>query len=135
VSTYLAELTFRIFLIELAVSGANYFVLMRRIYEPRVGELRAHQIGMSTRIVYIFVFAYILLERSHGYTTSETFVAGTFWLGLILAFEWVGSFMLRRPLHEILVGWDVNRGYMWPYVLLAYLFSPVLVGLILHPGP
>ena len=75
-STYLAELTFRIWAIELAVSGVNYFVVMKRIYEPRVGELHAHQIGMSTRIVYIFVFAYILLARSLGYTTSETFVAG-----------------------------------------------------------
>ena len=61
---------------------------MTRVYEPRVGELRAHQIGMSTRIAYIFVFAYLLLDRSHGYTTSETFVAGAFWLGMILAFEW-----------------------------------------------
>ena len=62
-STYLAELTFRIWAIELAVSGVNYFVVMKRIYEPRVGELHAHQIGMSTRIVYRFVFAYILLAR------------------------------------------------------------------------
>jgi hypothetical protein len=135
VSTYLAELTFRIWVIELAVSGVNYFVLMTRVYEPRVGELRAHQIGMSTRIGYVFVFAYLLLNRSHGYTTSETFVAGVFWLGMILAFEWVGSLIQRRPVHEILIGWRINRGYMWPYVLLAYLFSPLIVGLILHPGP
>jgi hypothetical protein len=135
VSTYLAELTFRIWVIELAVSAVNYFVLMKRVYEPRVGELRAHQVGMSTRIAYIFVFAYILLDRSHGYTTSETFVAGAFWLGLILAFEWIGSFIQRRPVREILIGWHINRGYMWPYVLLAYLASPLIVGVVLHPGP
>jgi hypothetical protein len=135
VSTYLAELTFRVWLIEILVSSVNYFVLMKLVYEPRVGELRAHQIGMSTRIAYILLFAYVLLDRSHGYTTSETFVAGAFWLGMILAFEWVGSFILRRPVSEILVGWHINRGYMWPYVLLAYLFSPLIVGLILHPGP
>jgi len=135
VSTYLAELTFRVWFVEILVSGFNYFVLMRRVYEPRVGELRAHQIGMSTRIVYIFGFAYVLLDRSHGYTTSETFVAGAFWMGMVLAFEWVGSFMQRRPVHEILIGWHVNRGYMWPYVLLAYLLSPLIVGLTLNPGP
>ena len=134
-STYLAELTFRVWFIEILVSGVNYFVLMKQVYEPRVGELRAHQIGMSMRIAYIFLFAYVLLDRSHAYTTSETFVAGAFWLGMILAFEWVGSFILRRPVTEILVGWHINRGYMWPYVLLAYLFSPLIVGLILHPGP
>ena len=134
-SRYLAELVFRIWLIELAVSAVNYFVLMRRVYEPRWGELRAHQVGMTTRIVYIFAFAYVLLARSHGYTTAETLVAGAFWLGLVLVFEWVGSFIQRRPVREILVGWNLARGYMWPYVLLAYLLSPLLVGVVLHPGP
>jgi hypothetical protein len=134
-STYLAELTFRVWLIELAVSAVNYFVLINRVYEPRFGELRAHQIGMSTRILYIFVFAYFLLDSSNGYTTLETLYAGGFWLALVLAFEWVGSLILRRPVHEILIGWHINRGYMWPYVLLTYLFSPLLVGVVLHPGP
>lgn len=134
-SRYLAELTFRIWLIEIAVSAFNYFVLMRRVYEPRWGELRAHRVGMTTRIVYIFAFAYVLLDRSHGYTTGETLVAGAFWLGLVLVFEWVGSFIQRRPVHEILVGWSIARGYMWPYVLVSYLLSPLLVGVTLHPGP
>lgn len=132
--THLAEITFRIWLLELAVSAVNYFVLMQRVYEPRVGELRAHQIGMSTRIAYIFVFAYLLLYYSGGYTTLESFYAGAFWLAMIIAFEWIGSFILRRPVHEILIGWHVNRGYMWPYVLFAYLFSPLIVGLLLSPG-
>lgn len=40
--------------LEIVVSGFNYFVLMRRVYEPRYGVLKAHQIGMTTRIVSIF---------------------------------------------------------------------------------
>jgi len=32
---------------------------------------------------------------------------------------------------EILEGWHVENGYMWPYVLAAYLLSPLLVGLLL----
>jgi hypothetical protein len=54
-SSYLAETTFRVWLIEIVVSGVNHFVLMNRVYEPRVGALRAHRIGMTTRIAYIFV--------------------------------------------------------------------------------
>jgi hypothetical protein len=134
-STDLAELTFRVWLIELMVSGVNYLVLMRRVYEPRVGVLRAHQIGMSTRIGYIFIFAFFLLHFSAGYTTLESLCAGCLWLAMILAFEWIGSFILRRPVHEILEGWHLEKGYMWPYVLLAYLLSPLVVGLVLHPGP
>lgn len=39
---------------EILVSGFNYFVLMSLVYEPRVVVLAANQIGMATRIAYIF---------------------------------------------------------------------------------
>jgi hypothetical protein len=47
----------------------------------------------------------------------------------------VGSFLLRRPVHEILEGWHIERGYMWPYVLAAYFFSPLIVGSPFEPPP
>lgn len=53
VNAYLLMITFRVWVIEVAVSGVNYFVLMNRVYTPRFGELRSHQIGMATRIAYI----------------------------------------------------------------------------------
>ncbi len=31
-------------------------------------------------------------------------LAGTYWLLLVLAFEWIGSVILRRPVHEIFEG-------------------------------
>lgn len=125
---------FRAWVIELPVSWLNYYVLVRRVYEPRVGELRAHQIGMSIRIVYIFVYAYGLLYFAGRYRTLDLIYAGLFWMGLWLAFEWFGSALMRRPLREILIGWHVNRGYMWPYVLVAYLLAPLIVGKLLDPG-
>jgi hypothetical protein len=132
VNTYLLMITFRVWFCEIAVSGFNYFVLMKRVYEPRVGELRAHRIGMTTRIVYIFFpFAYALVRFAHVHAVPEFLLAGTYWLLMVLAFEWVGSFLLRRPVHEILEGWHVENGYMWPYVLAAYFFSPLVVGLLL----
>ena len=111
VNSYLLMITFRVALVEIAVSGFNYFVLMNRVYQPRYGELRAHQVGMSTRIGYIFLFAYLIpyFAKTHA--------------------------VLRRPVHEVLVGWHVERGYMWPYVLLAYVSSPLIVGSLLQPGP
>jgi hypothetical protein len=44
------------------------------------------------------------------------------------------SFLIRRPVREILVGCHVRRGHMWPYVLLTYLLSQLIVGTTLHPG-
>ena len=87
---------------------------------------------MTTRIVYIFFpFAYALVRFTHVHAVPELLLAGTYWLLMVLAFEWVGSFLLRRPVHAILEGWHVENGYMWPYVLTAYFFSPLVVGLLL----
>ena len=123
----------RVWLTEILISGFNYFVLMKLVYEPAWGELTAHQIGMSTRIVYIFILAYLLLRYSKGYETRDLAHLGILWLSLTLAFEWGGSFAIGRPVHEILVGWNIFKGYMWPYVLLAYLLSNLIVGVTLHP--
>jgi hypothetical protein len=107
---------------------------MNLVYEPRWGALTAHQIGMSTRIVYIFVLAYLLLRYVKEYNTKDLVLVGFVWLGLEEIFEWGGSFILRRSVKEILIGWNIFAGYMWPYVMLAYLFSNLIVGVTLHPG-
>ena len=127
-------MTFRVWLLELPVAAVNAFVLMDRVYRPRVGAKRAHQIAMSTRIVYLFGFAYLLDRLAGRYTRLDLLYAGLFWLGLMLLFEWGGSVLIRRPVHEILVGWHVERGYLWPYVLVAYLLGPFLVGLAVRAG-
>jgi len=134
VNIVLLKTAVRVWLIEILVSGFNFFVFMNLIYEPRWGVLTAHQIGMSTRIVYISIFAYLLLRYVKDYETKDLIHVGILWLGLTLAFEWPGSFALRRPVEEILVGWNIFAGYMWPYVLLTYLLSPIVVGVVLHPG-
>jgi len=134
VNAHLLMITFRVWFFELALSAFNYFVLMNLVYAPRVGALRAHRIGMTTRIVYIFPFAYALVLFAHIDSVPEFLLAGTYWVLMVLAFEWIGSFILRRPVHEILEGWHVENGYMWPYVLLAYFLSPLVVGVLLSPG-
>ncbi len=133
-NTILLKTAIRVWLMEILVSGFNFFVLMNLIYEPRWGVLTAHQIGMSTRIMYIYVFAYLLLRYVREYRTVDLIHVGILWLGLTLAFEWLGSLAMGRPVEEILVGWNVYAGFMWPYVLLSYLLSNLIVGIILHPG-
>ena len=130
----LLKTAIRVWLMEILVSGFNFFVLMNLVYEPRLGVLVAHQIGMSTRIVYISIFAYLLLRYVKEYETKDLIHVGILWLGLTLAFEWLGSFALGRPVEEILVGWNIFTGYMWPYVLLTYLLSNLVVRTVLHPG-
>lgn len=132
-NTRLLKTAARVWLMEILVSGFNFFVLMNLIYEPSWGPLLAHQIGMSTRIVYIFVFAYFLLRFAKEYDTSDLVHVGILWLVLTLLFEWAGSLVIGRPVEEILIGWNVFAGYMWPYVLLAYLLSNPIIGTIFRP--
>lgn len=55
---------------------------------------------------------------------------GLIWLLFILDFEWGGSFLMHHPVKEILIGWHIENGYMWPYVLIIYFLSPTITGLI-----
>lgn len=133
-NTVLLKTAVRVWLMEILVSGFNFFVLMNFVYEPLWGPLVAHQIGMSTQIVYISIFAFFLLRFVKKYETKDLAHVGLLWLGLTLLFEWGGSLAIGRPVQEILIGWNIVAGYMWPYVLLSYLLSPLMVGTILHPG-
>ena len=131
-NTVLLKVGVRVWLMEILVSGFNFFVLINLVYEPRWGTLVAHQIGMSSRIVYIFIFAYLLVRYVKNYETRDLIHVGLLWLGLTLLFEWGGSLATGRPVEEILIGWNILAGYMWPYVLLTYLLSPLIVGTILR---
>jgi hypothetical protein len=133
-NTRLLSTAFRVWLMETLVSGFNFFVLMGMVYEPAWGSLVAHQVGMTTRIVYIFVFAYLLLRYVKEYETLDLIHVGLLWVALELLFEWGGSLLIGRPVEEILIGWNIFAGYMWPYVLVTYLFSNLIVGVALHPG-
>ncbi len=129
-NTHLLMLTFRVWLIELALAAVNWFVLAERVYRPRFGSLRAHQIAMLTRMVWVLVLSAFLLHFARTYSMLDTVVAGLFWVVLWLVFEWGGSLQMRRPVSEVLVGWHVRQGFLWPYVLATYLLAPLLVGLL-----
>lgn len=125
---YLLMMTFRVWLAEVPLAAVNAFVLMDRVYAPRVGALHAHQIAMTTRIVIIIVLAYVITGLAPDRRTLSLLAAGLFWMTLWLVFEWGGSLLIGRPVQEILVGWHVEQGYLWPFVLLTYLLAPLLVG-------
>jgi hypothetical protein len=118
--------------VEIGLSAINFFVLINLIYEPHLGELLAHQIGMSTRIAYVFVLSYFIVRPLKSYRKRDLLVVGVLWMCSWLVFEWGGSLAVGRPVSEIVVGWNILKGYMWPYVLATYLFSTLIVGAALH---
>jgi hypothetical protein len=129
---------FRVWLTEIVLSGVNYFLLMGLVLEPLLGELHSHQIGMTVRIAYIFSLSYLFLRSNPSFTRRDLIHAGVLWLGSALAFEWLGSTLVqRRSVDDILIGWRIWEGYMWPYVLLAYFSANYIVGTLIgtHAEP
>ncbi len=124
--------TFRFWFVDALLSGINFSVFMILLYEPMWGPLVSHQIGMTTRILYIFILAFFLLRIVKEYEIKELFSAGLLWLGMTLLFEWGGSALIGRPVEDTLIGWNIIVGYMWPYVLATYFFSIPVVGAIHH---
>ena len=117
--------------LEIGLSAINFFVLINQVYEPRLGSLVAHQIGMSTRIAYIFVLAFFIVRGVKEYTTRDLLFVGLLWMGSWLVIEWGGSLAMGRLVSEIVVGWNIFKGYMWPYVLLSYLTSSLIIGSVM----
>lgn len=131
-TAYALMITFRVWLAEIPLAAFNAFVLMDRVYAPRLGVLRAHQVAMTTRIVWVVALGFVIAHYAGSRHVVPLLLSGLFWMGMWLVFEWAGSLLIRRPVHEILVGWHVERGYMWPYVLLAYLLAPLLAGTLIR---
>ncbi|MFW9996889.1 MAG: hypothetical protein ACFFD4_32910 [Candidatus Odinarchaeota archaeon] len=115
-------------LVDAVFAFLNFMILMNLIYEPILGELPAHRIGMMTRIALIFILSFFLLRMVKEYETVDLLQVGVFWLILELLLEWGGSLLMGRPVEEILVGWNLLDGHIWILVLLAYLIGPYIVG-------
>ena len=130
---YLLMTTFRVWLVEVPLAAVNAFILMDRVYAPRVGALHAHQLAMATRILLALVLAYVITRLAGDHRRGSLLLAGLFWMTLWLGFEWIGSLLIRRRVDEILVGWHIERGYMWPYVLVTYLLAPLVMVLTAPP--
>jgi len=133
-NTRLLKVGIRFWLVDTLIAAFNFFVLMNLVYEPRWGSLVAHQIGMSTRIVVVSVLAYFMLRYVGKCNTKDLILIGLVWLGLEEIFEWGGSFIPGRSVEDILIGWNIFAGYVWPYVMLAYVLANLIVGVTLHPG-
>jgi hypothetical protein len=117
--------------VEIGFSAVNFFILINLVYDPAWGNPLAHQVGMATRIAYIFILTYFMLRGVKDFIARDLLMVGAMWMGAWLVFEWGGSLAVGRPVSEILIGWNIFKGYMWPYVLLAYLFASLIVGSIM----
>ena len=123
-----AMVTFRVCLLEVPLAAVNTFVLTDRVYAPRVGALHAHQLAMTTRIAWILLLGLAVSHYARELGPVSLVDMGLLWATFWLVLEWTGSLLVHQPMHQILLSRHLEQGYMWPYVLLAYVVSPSLAG-------
>lgn len=101
--------------------------LREKLLVPRLGELRAHQLG-TIAVCGVIAAIIVVAMRWLQPTSGEAWAIGLLWVVLTLLFE-VGlfHFALGLPWQRLLADYDVAKGRLWPLVLVTELVVPNVV--------
>ncbi len=100
--------------------------LREGLLKPRMGDLRAHQIG-TVLVCIVFGALIVAFVRWTALSESHAVAIGCMWTAMTVAFEigmvkaWMG-----KPWPAVFADYDVRRGRVWILVLLTTLAGPWL---------
>ena len=99
-------------------------------YQPFTGELAGHMISTVT-FVFLFAFYVWLLEKYLPLKTAgQAITTGTMWLFMTAIFEFIfGHYVVGHPWDHLLSDYNIFKGRLWSFVLLATLLAPYIVGM------
>lgn len=103
--------------------------LRNALFEPWVGELRAHQLSVLTGSLAFFGVAYALLHKDVRDTPDRKLLGlGAIWTVATIIFEFgFGHWVMGNSWSTLIADYNVANGRLWPAVLLALMLSPLLV--------
>ncbi|MGD2215860.1 MAG: hypothetical protein PVJ64_03850 [Gemmatimonadales bacterium] len=108
------------------VIAATLGGLRESLLTPRIGELRAHQIGTAAVCVVVAVIIVLSIPWLDP-TTSQAVAIGALWVILTLVFEFgVFHYIVGEPWERLLADYNVMKGRLWPLVLVTELVVPYL---------
>lgn len=100
-----------------------------RIYQPRLGVLKAHYIAVVIAIFLFFALSYVQLkDRVSVLSLSDLLLIGITWVACTVLFEFVaGHYLFKSSWEKLFYDYNILKGRVWVLFLLTELFSPFLI--------
>lgn len=96
--------------------------------EPRLGSLRARQIGVFVGCGVIFAFAWFLVGWLAARSKVQLLLIGSLWAVLTIGFEIGLGRLLGLSWDRITEDYDPARGGLMLFGLIFMMFAPLLAG-------
>src|SRR5688572_23048203 len=104
-------------------------LIREKLFRPKAGELRAHQISVLTACAAFFILAYFMLNRSVRETADKKLLlTGAVWMVMTVLFEFgFGHYAGGASWKRLIQDYNVREGRLWILVLLTLFMTPFLV--------
>jgi len=101
---------------------------LRTLYlAPVIGDFPARRVGVFVAIALIFVITLAFTRWMGARTKAQLLGIGLLWVALTVTFEFgLGMGVLHYNLSRMLSDYDLSRGGLMVFGLLAMLFTPLL---------
>ena len=111
-------------LVAAIVNGA----VRQSVLLPAMGEQAARVMSTIMLSGVIFGIGWLMSGFLNLVSSREAWLVGALWLGLILAFEFLGGhFLFGTPSSKLLEDYNVAQGRIWILVLFVTALTPVIV--------
>jgi hypothetical protein len=109
---------------------------LRTLYlAPALGDFPARRVGVLIGTALIFVVALAFTRWIGARSRRQLLGIGALWVGLTVAFEvLLGRALLHYDWARILADYDLSRGGLMGFGLLAMFFMPLLAARIRGPA-
>lgn len=104
-------------------------------YGDIISERSAHQVSSLLLIGWITLYTWLLSKKIKFQTVQSATLTGFMWLVLTVAFEFLfGNVVMKKPVSQLLLDYDLAAGRFWPLVLLAVFLLPIIFNITRRPG-
>jgi len=98
------------------------------LIEPKISELRAHQISCITAIFLFGLFTYLVSRYYPIQSNAQAWTIGLLWLIMTILFEFgFGHYVMKHPWSRLLADYNILKGRLWVLVLVYTTISPYLL--------